>query len=324
MGFPNVVTVQNAFGIPGELYDDSPERSAPWTLNSASASYNLIGSTAFTALTADPGNAYSSGTAKAGGTGQFCGILTGPKQYATQGPSTGPLDPSLVLPNQVIGQLTTMGHLIVVLPGPANLGDSVCYDTTTGALASFAKTTSFTATLNATTGVLAVSAITAGAIVPGMTIATGTGAAGVVITGYDGSYGGTGNYYTNYAGNGGGNISSTVMTAASLPPPATSFTASIATTGVMTVSAVGSGEILPGQVLAGTNVPANTVVQPYGTGGTSGEGNTGTYQVTPAPAVAVTSTTVTADAQTAIPRAEVILFQPAGNGGLAVISLTNA
>ena len=122
----------------------------------------------------------------------------------------------------------------------------------------------------------------------------------------------------------GSNVSTEAMTASQMAPPATSFTAAIATTGVMTVSAVGSGQIVPGQVIAGTGVPANTVVEAYGTNSTNGEGGTGTYQVTPAPAVAVNSTTITTDQLIQIPRAEVILFQPAGNGGVGVISLTNA
>jgi len=212
--------------------------------------------------------------------------------------------------------------LIVALPGEANPGDLVCFDATTGAISTFASKATFTGAIVASTGVLTVTLITGGFLQPG-NVLSGAGVNGVIITGYDAGTGGNGTYYTNYSTSL-GNVSAELMTATQSPPPASSFTAAIATTGIMTVSAVGSGEIVPGQVLAGTGVPANTTVLPYGSNSTNGEGGTGTYQVFPAPAVAVTSTTITTDAQVLIPRAEVILFQPAGNGGLGVISLTNA
>ena len=318
--FQSQINVQYAFGVPGALYDDSPVRSSPWLLNSSSAAYNIIGATAFTALTADPGSATTAGTAGAGGTGQFVGVLTNLKTDVTSG-NAGALNPSAALPNNVVGELVTMGHLIVTLPGPANVGDLVSYDSTTGALSTYPKNALFTGAIVGSTGVLTVSAITQGFLQPGMTI-SGAGFS-CQITGYGTGLGGTGTYDTNISVSQ-TNVSSEAMTGAMLPPPATSFTATIATTGVMTVSAVGSGEIVPGQVISGVGVPANCVVQPYGTNSTSGEGGTGTYQVSPAPAVAITvGETITADQQVAINRAEVILFQPAGNGGVGVISLTN-
>jgi hypothetical protein len=321
MGFQTAVNIELGFGIPGALYDDGPVRCAEYELNSAQASYNVIGATAFTVTSADPGDNSGSAVAVAGGTGAFAGILMNPKVYANYGTSAGgPLTSNLTLPNFTLAELLSMGDIVVSLPGPANIGDLVCYDQTTGRISTFPKTASFTAAL-ATTGILTVSAITAGFLQPGM-ILSGVGVTGVAITAFDSGLGGTGTYYTNYNGQAGA-ISGEAMTAGSLAPPSASVTASIATTGVMTVSAVGSGEIAPGAVLAGTNVPANTVVQPYGTGSTNGEGGTGTYMVTPAPAVAVTSTTITTDQQISIPRAEVYRFQPAGNGGLGVVKITD-
>lgn len=321
--FQTQVNIQLAAGVPGAFYDDSPQRTAPWDLVSSSSALNIIGATAFTATSADSGAGTSSGVAAAGGTGQFVGILSNSKVYANSGTTAGALFPSLIVPNNNEGQLTTMGHLWVVLPGSANLGDLVSYDQTTGALSTYPKTASFTATLTASTGLLNVTAITAGFLQPGNVLAGAGGVTGVVITGYGTGNGGTGNYQTNYNANG-GNVASEAMTASQSAPPATSFTATIATTGVMTVSAVGSGEIVPSQVISGVGVPANCVVQPYGTNSTNGEGNTGTYQVSPAPAVAVSvGETITADQQVGIPRAEVILFQPAGNGAIGVISLTS-
>jgi hypothetical protein len=69
-------------------------------------------------------------------------------------------------------------------------------------------------------------------------------------------------------------------------------TAAIATTGIMTVSAVADGALAIGQVITGTNVPAGTTISALG----SGTGGTGTYTVSPAPGVAVSSTAITAGA----------------------------
>lgn len=68
-----------------------------------------------------------------------------------------------------------------------------------------------------------------------------------------------------------------------------SVTAAIAvTTGIMTVSAVGSGALAVGQLLAGSGMPTGT----YITALLSGTGGTGTYQTNTT--TAVSSTTVTA------------------------------
>lgn len=315
--FQKSVPIQYGFGIPGALYDDSPWRAAPWELNSASAAYNVIGATAFTAVSGDPGSAIASGVAQAGGTGQFVGILANSKVYATSGPSTGSLDPTLALRNFEIGEMVSMGHLIVALTGPATIGDAVAYDSTTGEITSYSRSVSFTGSLATTTGVLTVSAITAGAIQPGMVV-TAPGVAGVTIESYGTGTGGAGTYNTNYVG---ANIGPVVFTGAALPPPAFAATASsISTAGLMTISAVASGNLAVGAPVFGTGIPANAVITALG----SGTGGTGTYTISPAPATTLGSTAVTGDAMISIPRAEVILFNAAGNGGLGVVSLTNA
>lgn len=314
--FQTTVNVQLAFGVPGALYDDSPVRATPWELVSASAAYNIVGATAYTGTTADPGSSAASGVAAAGGTGQFVGILANDKVYATSGTSTGALNPTMSLPNYFIGELVSMGHLIVALPGPANIGDKVSYDQTTGALQTYAKTTSFTASL-LTTGLLSVTALVSGFLQPGM-ILSGAGVNGISIIANGTGNGNTGTYSTNYIG--GTAVASEAMTAASLPAVAASTTGVITTTGVFSATAVASGQLAIGQVLYGTNVPANATIIALGTG----TGNTGTYTISPAPAALVASTTITADPQVEIVRAEVIRFQPNGNGGLGVISLTGA
>jgi len=317
-GFQTQVNVQYAFGVQGALYDNSPVRSAPWELVSDNQAYNVIGATAYTAVSADPGSAIASGVAKAGGTGVFVGILANSKVYATSGGASGALSPTLTLLNYSIGELVSMGHLIVALPGPANVGDKVCYDQTTGQISSYAPTAAFTASIAHTTGLMTVSAVANGFLQPGMTL-HGANVEGVKITGLGSGTGNTGTYQTNLPVNA-ADVSSQAMTGDQLPPSAASVTGTISTAGLMNVTAVGSGELAVGQVITGTGVPANTVITALGTG----VGNTGTYTVSPSPAIAVTSTTLTADAQIAIANTQIILFQPAGNGGLGVLSLTGA
>jgi hypothetical protein len=123
MAFQTTVRADMAFGVPGELFTDGPVRAAPWTL--VSSKPNVIGH-AYT-LAGD-------GVAQVGGTGQFVGILVHPKHYASYGAAAGMLTPTMELPNQSIGELLTMGEIVVSLPAAADVGYVVIYDTTTGAL----------------------------------------------------------------------------------------------------------------------------------------------------------------------------------------------
>lgn len=314
MGFQTIVNVELGFGIPGQLYSDAPLRAQPAMLNSASAAYNIVGATAYTVVSADTGNNSASLVAAAGGTGVFAGILMNSKVYATSGPATGALNPTLTLPNFFIAELLQAGDVVVSIPGPANIGDSVAYDLTTGALSTFAPTTKFTGAIAGSTGVLTVSAVTAGQLQVGQII-SGTGVLpGTYITSLGTGLGNTGTYNTNYTLSGA--ISSTAMTAPSLPPTAAAFTASIATTGLMTVSAVASGELAVGQVINGVGVPANSVITALGTG----VGGTGTYQLSQSPSVAITSESMTADSLGLVPGASVTRFNAAG-GGVGVIHI---
>jgi hypothetical protein len=129
--FQTSVPFNQALGVVGELYDTSPVRSQPYTLVSASAAYNVFGR-AFS-ITGE-------GTCAAGnsGTAQFAGILCNPKVGALLGDGTLPLNPSLTLPNGAIGELITMGCMIVTLGASAAIGDLVVYDNTTGVLETIA------------------------------------------------------------------------------------------------------------------------------------------------------------------------------------------
>lgn len=126
--FQSTIFVNQGFGVPGELFTDSPHTATPYTIVSALESYNIIGATACTIV--------SQGVCKAGSTGTlgFAGILVNPKNQALFGVANVPLDPTLTVNNNMPVACATMGVVIVTLPAGAAIGDRVIYDNTTGAL----------------------------------------------------------------------------------------------------------------------------------------------------------------------------------------------
>ena len=213
-----------------------------------------------------------------------------------------------------------MGVVFVNLPGPANIGDLITFDTATGALNSIAPEAVFVGSSSTTT--LTVASISAGQITVGQRI-TGTGVTpGTYITALGTGLGGVGTYTINVSQTIG---ASTALTATNTPAAAFSVTGSIAPgatpatdPSVLTVSAVGSGQIRIGDQLFGTGVPVNTVV----TGYVSGAGGTGTYTVNQIN-LTVTSTTLTGPTNVLMPNAKVQAYTPNSTGGVAAIQLTN-
>ena len=127
------------FGVVGELFLDGPTRAQPGLLNSSDAANNVIGR-AFTISDGTDGSLPEvPSKMRAGGTGVFAGILAAPKSYASYGTANGgPLAPTLTLANNVTAEFVTMGTMVVTLAAPANIGDWVIYNTTTGVLATIA------------------------------------------------------------------------------------------------------------------------------------------------------------------------------------------
>ena len=319
MGFQQTVNIENAFGIQGALYDNGPVRSLPYELVSASAAYNVIGATAYTVTSADTGNSSASGVAAAGGTGVFAGILGNSKLYATAGTSSGALNPTMALPNYTIGELFVMADLIVALPNSSNIGDLVCYDQTTGALATYPPQAQFTAAF-ASAGTLSVTAIAVGQLQVGMVVSGAGIPPGAYIKALGTGKGNTGTYTLSVST--ASDIASEAMTAPSLPPAAASVTGVFYTAGLLSVTAVSSGELAIGQVLTGTGIPAQTTIIGLGTG----VGGTGTYTVNTVSAFTLGSLTITADAMIQVPNATVYRFpSPGASGGqnVGVIKLTN-
>ena len=133
MGFQSAVSLAQGFGVPGEQFTDGPTRAETFTINSASAAYNIIGATACSVT--------SQGFCAAGNTSgvlPFAGILVDPKDVALFGTGGVPLAPTLTVPNFTIVECATMGSFVVTLPGAAAIGDSVIFDNTTGALTTIA------------------------------------------------------------------------------------------------------------------------------------------------------------------------------------------
>jgi len=128
MSFQSTVAINQGFGVPGELYTDAPYRAQSFTINSASAAYNIIGATACTIS--------SQGVCEAGSGGAlgYAGILVDPKNIALFGAGGAPLSPTLTVPNYTQIACATMGTFVVTLPAAAAIGDWVIYDNTTGAL----------------------------------------------------------------------------------------------------------------------------------------------------------------------------------------------
>jgi hypothetical protein len=133
MSFQSTVSLQQGFGVPGEQFTDGPTRAETFTINSSSASLNIIGATACSVI--------SQGFCAAGNTTgslPFAGILVDPKDVALFGSGGIPLNPTLTVPNFTAVECATMGSFIVTLPGAANIGDSVIFDNTSGALSTIA------------------------------------------------------------------------------------------------------------------------------------------------------------------------------------------
>ncbi len=317
--FQSVVSINNAAGVVGELAYSGPVRAAPYNLYS-SGTPNLVGNAFTVANGANPDpvtGASLAGTAQVGGTGLFAGILVDPKIYASYGISLSPLSPTLILPDYTIGSLAIMGEFWANVANQPNIGNLVTFDPATGNLSSIAPIVQFTASIAAggssTADVMTVTAVAQGQLQIGQII-TGAGIpTGTYIASLGSGKGYTGTYNLSTINT--LTVSSEVMTAPSTPAPAVSITGSIATT-VLTVTAVGAGEVYIGMPVNGTGVAAGTIVTAFG----SGVGGTGTYTVNQSQTV--TSTTLTSTANIIIPNCVVSRFDVSAPG-LAVIKLTN-
>ena len=80
-----------------------------------------------------------------GGTGVFAGVLVNPKAYAHFGVAGNPLGATLGLPAGAIGDLATMGHILVIVAGDVSVGYQAQYNQTTGEISGVSKGSSASA-----------------------------------------------------------------------------------------------------------------------------------------------------------------------------------
>jgi hypothetical protein len=131
MAFQSTVRQFPTDGIVGDQALSGPVRAKSVILKSSDPTQNAIGR-AVTYVAGQDDNVI------VGGAGPliFAGILSNSKQYASLGGSGGPLSPTLILPNDLPVQATTViPGMYVTLSTTANIGDGVAYHNTTGVLA---------------------------------------------------------------------------------------------------------------------------------------------------------------------------------------------
>jgi hypothetical protein len=132
MPFQSTVNVDLNLGVPGDIILDEPSRITPATLATA-GSLGYFFTIANNTGLASVGGTITNGSVVIGG----IGVL--PKIEPLFGSSAAnPLNPNLnVQANEQIA-LLTFGSCIVNIPNTWEIGDLVQYNTTTGALASYA------------------------------------------------------------------------------------------------------------------------------------------------------------------------------------------
>lgn len=135
MTLQSTINVNLGFGVPGELIEEGPQRAESLIVNSAGANPNVIGyayTKSNTTNIAKVGGTIAAGTV-------FAGILANPKVYSAYGTQAGgTLAPTMQIPDQSQGEFLQMGTVVVSIAGPANIGDLVIYNQTTGALSAIA------------------------------------------------------------------------------------------------------------------------------------------------------------------------------------------
>lgn len=126
MGFQSSINVKQAFGVPGDFYDDSPRTVAPAIVESGTVSSVVSpvvvgGAVSFKDITTNPAIVVPGGTA-------FAGIAVGSKQYVNY----SGLDATLSLKDGSIADICTEGHIVVKSVDAVVVGYQAQYNTTTG------------------------------------------------------------------------------------------------------------------------------------------------------------------------------------------------
>lgn len=319
-GFQSSVNLYQSPAKAGDVAFNSPIRAKVYNLSSASVP-NIVGN-AFSITSGgnpDPTSGSTlAGTAAVGGTGgsngKFAGILINSNEYALFGTSSGPLNPTMALPDNSAGTIAEFGEFWVNVDNVPNVGDLGTYDPADGSISSITPFVNFVGSSSTTT--LTVASISSGQIQVGMVIGTPDNPGvtpGTIITALGTGVGGTGTYTISISQSIAG---STAIKVRNRPAPAFSGTATCSTT-TLTVASVVSGQVYVGMPVIGAGFAEGTVVTAFGTG----VGGTGTYTIntsqTVSPAVAIAAT-----GNIIIPNG-VISYYDVAFPGLAVLKLTN-
>lgn len=190
MGFQSTIALAQGFGMVGEIILEGPTRALPAVLKGTAA--NIAVGRAFTRDAAD-------GQYQPGGVGVFGGILSNPKSLASIGTAAGgPLAPTLVVPAGTVGELLSMGGLLVRLENACKPGDKVQFSQTDGTLKALSPNATYTGVIAVTTGILTVTDASADAHLGVGSPVIGTGVpGGTFITALGTGTGGNGTYQTN-------------------------------------------------------------------------------------------------------------------------------
>jgi len=127
--FQSSVRLAQTTGIVGEIIFDGPQRARPVILRSTDPLNNVIGRAMYHLAGDD-----DAVSAEDADTLVFAGILANPKVYATDGPASGSLDPTLTLLNEENAEVIEMGIIIVQSLTAVTIGGLVFASDTTGEL----------------------------------------------------------------------------------------------------------------------------------------------------------------------------------------------
>lgn len=117
-------------GQAGEIANDGPTRALNWNLLDTNP---LVIGNAFTTDDATDGTAIAGGDLSTAAI-KFLGVLVRPKEQALSGTTAGTLEPTVILLNNTVGEILSMGQIYVLLAGAGNFGDPLFYTDATGAI----------------------------------------------------------------------------------------------------------------------------------------------------------------------------------------------
>lgn len=137
--FQTAVNEFAGFGVPGTLYNKGPLVASSNIINSGSAANNVFGRACSFTTPAGVGQ----NVVNAGNTGGqvYAGIIANPQSVTLFGGTSGPLSPSLTVPNFTTIDVVSEGILVVQLDVAANIGDVAIFNNSTGVLSSRAPGT---------------------------------------------------------------------------------------------------------------------------------------------------------------------------------------